>query len=57
MMKSKSTNEDLFCEFIKLLDKQLKSRLVRITNERRMVVMSDNASIHKTKEVKLLEKN
>ena len=56
MMKSKTTNEDQFCEFIKLLDKQLKSRLAKITYERRMVVMFDNASIHKTKEVKLLVK-
>ena len=56
MMKSKTTNEDQFCEFIKLLDKQLKSRLAKIKNKRRMVVMFDNASIHKTKEVKLLVK-
>ena len=35
---------------------QLKSRLAKITYERRMVVMLDNASIHKTKEVKLLVK-
>ena len=56
MMKSKTTNEDQFCEFIKLLDKQLKSRLAKITYERRMVVMFNNASIHKTKEVKLLVK-
>ena len=48
MMKSKTTNEHQFCEFIKLLDKQLISRLAKITYERRMVVMFDNASIHKT---------
>ena len=53
-MKSKTTNEDQFCEFIKLLDKQLISRLAKITYERRMIVMFDNASIHKTKEVKFL---
>ena len=54
MMKSKTTNKNQFWEFIKLLNKQLKSRLAKITYERRMVVMFDNASIHKTKGVKLL---
>ena len=56
MMKNKTTNKDQFWEFIKLLDKQLISRLAKITYERRMVVMFDNASIHKTKEVKILVK-
>ena len=56
MMKSKTTNEDQFRDFINLLDKELRSRLAKITYERRMVVMFDNASIHKTKEVKLLVK-
>ena len=56
MMKSKTTNKDQFWEFIKLLDKQLISRHAKITYERRMVVMFDNARIHKTKEVKLLVK-
>ena len=55
-MKSKTTNKDHFCKFIKLLDEQLKSRLAKITYERRMVLIFDNASIHKTKEVKLLVK-
>ena len=55
-MKSKITNDYQFYEFIKLLDKQLKSRLVKITYEIRMVVMLDNASIHKIQEVKLLVK-
>ena len=57
MTKSKTTNEDQFSEFIKLLDKQLQSRLAKITYKRRMVVIFDNASIHKTQEVKLLVKN
>ena len=56
MMKSKTTKENQFCGFIKLLDMQLKSRLAKITYERRMVVMFENACIHKTKEVKLLIK-
>ena len=55
-MKSKTTNEDQFCEFVKLLDKQHKSRISKITYERRMVVMFDNADIHKKNEVKLLLK-
>ena len=56
MMKSKTTNEDQFRDFINLLDKELRSRLAKITYERRMVMMFDNAGIHKTKEVKLLVK-
>ena len=56
MMKSKTTNEDQFRDFINLLDKELRSRLSKITYERGMVVMFDNANIHKTKEVKLLVK-
>ena len=49
MIISKTTNEDQICEFIKLLNMQLKSRLEKITYERRMVVMFDNARIHITK--------
>ena len=56
MMKSKTTNEDQFWDFINLLDKELRSRLAKITYERIIIVMFDNASIHKTKEVKLLVK-
>ena len=56
MMKSNTTNDNQFWDFIKLLDLELKSRLAKITYERRMIVMFDNASIHKTKEVKFLVK-
>ena len=56
MMKNKTTNEDQFWEFIKLLDKELISRLAKITYERKMVEMLDNANIHIIKEVKLLVK-
>ena len=56
MMKSKTINEDQFRDFINLLDKELRSRLAKITYERRMVLMFDNASINKTKKVKLLVK-
>ena len=56
MMKSNTTNEDKFWGFIKLLDQVLKSKLAKNTYERRMIVMFNNASIHKTKEVKFLVK-
>ena len=53
-MKSNTTNEDQFWDFIKLFDQEFKLRLAKITYERRMIVMFDNASNHKTKEVKFL---
>ena len=56
MMKRKTTSDDQFWDFINLLDNELQSRLAKTTYERRMVVMFDNASIHKTKKVKLLVK-
>ena len=56
MIGSKKTNEDYFCKLVKHLDKQLKSRLAKITYERRMVVILDKASIQNTKKVKLLVK-
>ena len=56
MIKSKTTNEGQFWDFLKQIDKELRYRLAKPTYERRMVVMFDNASIHKTKEVKLLVK-
>ena len=56
MIKSKTTNEDQFWYFLKQIDIELRLRLAKPTYERRMVVMIDNASIHKTKEVKLLAK-
>ena len=56
MIKGKTTNEDQFWDFLKQIDKELRLRLTKATYERRMVVMFDNASIHKTKEVKLLVK-
>ena len=51
MIKSKTTNEDQFWDFLKQINKELILRLAKTTYERRMVVMFDNASIHKTKEV------
>ena len=56
MMKSNTTNDNQFWDFIKLLDQEIKSRLAKITYERGMIVMFDNASIHKTKKVKFLIK-
>ena len=55
-MKSSTTNDSQFWDFIKLLDQELKSRLAKITYGRRMIVRFDNASIHKTKEVNILVK-
>ena len=52
MMKSNTKNDNEFWGFIKLLDQELKSRLIKITYERRMIVILDNASIHKAVEVK-----
>ena len=56
MMKRKTTSDNQFWDFINLLDNEPRSRLAKTTYERRMVVMFDNASIHKTKKVKLLVK-
>ena len=56
MIKARQLIKINFESFIKLLDQELKSRLAKITIERRMIVMFDNASIHKTKEVKFLVK-
>ena len=56
IMKTNITNDNQFWDFLKLLDQELKSRLANITYKRRMIVMLDNASIHKTKEVKYLVK-
>ena len=50
-MKGKTTNEDQLCDFITLFDQELKLRLAKIINERRIIKMFDRASIHKTKEL------
>ena len=54
MIKRKTTNEDQLLDFLKQIDKELLLRQVKATHERRMVVTSDNANTHKTKEAKLL---
>ena len=54
--KKRSTKEEKFKEFLMQLDNQLRFRLAKNTYEKRMVIIFDNASIHKTKSVKLLIK-
>ena len=56
MMKSNTTNNNQFWDFIKLLDQELESRLAKITNEKRMIVMYNNTSIYRKKVVKYLVK-
>ena len=55
-MKFNTINDDRFCEFMNRLNHELRSSFVKITYERRLIVMDNNASIHKTKKIKLLEK-
>ena len=57
MLKRSTTKEEQFKEFLMQLDNELRFRLAKYTYEKRMVIMFDNASIHKTKAVKQLIKN
>ena len=50
MLKRSSTKEEQFKEFLMQLDNQLRFRLSKNTYEKRMVIIFDNASIHKTKQ-------
>ena len=56
MLKRSTTKEDQFKEFLMKLNNELRFRLTKNTYEKRMVIIFDNASVHKTKEVKLLIK-
>ena len=56
MLKRSSTKEEQFKEFLMQLDNLLRFRLAKNTYEKRMVIIFDKASIHKTKSVKLLIK-
>ena len=56
MIKSDSSNEASFWEFIENVNKELKFRLDKNTYDKRTIVVYDNAEIHKTKKVKLLVK-
>ena len=56
MLKRSTTKEEQFKDFLMQLDNELRFRLAKNTYEKRMVIMFDNASIHKTKAVKQLIK-
>ena len=56
MLKRSTTKEEQFKDFLMQLDNELRFRLTKNTYEKRMVIMLDNASIHKTKAVKQLIK-
>ena len=57
VIKSDSTNEASFIiNFVLELDKELRIRLNQNTYEKRMIVIYDNASIHKTKKVRVIMK-
>ena len=56
MLKRSTTKEKQFKEFLIQLDNQLRFRLAKNIYEKRMVIIFDNASIHKTKSAKLLIK-
>ena len=53
MIKSETTKEEQFINFAKLLDIELRNRIAKSTYQNRLIVMFDNASIHKTKAVKI----
>ena len=57
VIKSVSTNEASFINIVLELDKELRIRLDQNTYEKRMIVIYDNASIHKTKKVRVIMKN
>ena len=56
MIKSDSSYEASFWEFIENANKELNLRLDKNTYDKRMIFVYDNAAIHKTKKVKLLVK-
>ena len=53
-VKSSTTKEDQFKEFWMQLDNELRFRLSKNTYDKRMVIIFDNAGIHKTKSVEQL---
>ena len=55
-VKRSTTNEEQFKELLMQLDNELRFRLTKNTYEKIMVIMFDNASIHRTKAVKQLIK-
>ena len=56
MLKRSTTKEDQLKNFWMQLDNELRFRLAKNTYEKRMVIIFDNTSIHKTKSVKQLIK-
>ena len=56
MIKSDSSNEASFWEFIENVNKELIFRLNKNTYDKRTIVVYDNPAIHKTKKVKPLVK-
>ena len=56
VIESDSTNKASFINFVLELDKELRIILDQNTYEKRMIVILDNASIHKTKNVKFIMK-
>ena len=57
VIKSDSTNEASFIDFVLKLDKELRIRLDQNTYEIWMIVIYANASIHKTKKVEIIIKD
>ena len=56
VIKSDSTNEASFIKFVLELDKELSIWIHQNKYEKRMIVIYDNASIHKTKKVRIIMK-
>ena len=56
VIKSDSTNKASFIKFVLEFDKELRIRLDQNTYEKKMIVIYENASIHKTKKVRIIIK-
>ena len=57
VIKSNSTNKAYFIKFFLEFDKELRIRLNQNIYEKRMIVIYDNVSIHKTKKVRIIIKS
>ena len=53
IIKSETTKEEQFNNFAKQLDIELRNIIAKSTYQNRLIVMFDNASINKTKAVKI----
>ena len=56
IIKSDSSNEALFKEFIENVNKELNFRLDKNTYDKRTIFVYDNADFHKTIKIKILVK-